>query len=262
MMRILMFTPTARLEPEAFEALMNQTYSGPLDRLLTRDNPETVNPNLNIVYNYQKAQRMFLAERYDALFTVESDVIIPPHALERLIAADADIAYGVYAFRRGGPVLNITHPKPPYNSYTGHRSEWKRLWGSVIECSGLGYGCTLIKRHVLEQHEIHSENDDGGDSDTVLAKYARANGLKQMADTTVLCGHKRPDSVILWPERDRIRREGTPIVIKKEVRALKPFSFWADDNELYICRPGDPPLALEYEWAQELVRAGTAEYVQ
>jgi hypothetical protein len=261
MIRVLMFTPTARLEPEAFEALMNQTYAGPLDRLLTRDNPETEHPELNIVYNYQKAQRMFLAGQYDALFPVESDVIIPPNALERLIAADADIAYGVYLFRRGGPVLNITHPRPPYNSYTGHLADWIRQWGQVIECSGLGFGCTLIRRRVLELHELHSENGDGGDSDTVLANYARANGIKQLADTSVICGHKRPDSVILWPEQYRVRFEGTPIIIKREVRALKTFSFWAEDDSLYLCRPNDPPLALDYERAQELVESGKAEYV-
>src|SRR5512139_2513988 len=126
MMRVLMFTPTARLEPEALQALMQQTYSGPLDRMLTRDNPETEQVNQNIVYNYRKAQRVCLAEGYDALFTVESDVIIPPEALEKLIAVECDIAYGVYAFRRGGRVLNITHPHT-YQSYSAHRSEWAKI---------------------------------------------------------------------------------------------------------------------------------------
>ena len=260
-MRVLMFTPTYRLEPETLEALLKVEYSGSLDRLMTRDNPETVNVNLNIVYNYQKAQRMFLAGGYDALFTVESDVIVPPDALEKLAAVEADIVYGVYAFRRGGPVLNITHPVT-YQSYSAHQSEWRRLFGQVIECSGLGYGCTLIRRSVLERHEIRSENDDGGDSDTVLAKWARANGIRQMADTSVLCGHKRPDSVILWPERNVIRQEGTSIKVLKSVVALIPFSGWNEQNELFICKPGDPAVAIDFETAALLVGAGMAEYVQ
>lgn len=257
MTRVLMFIPTARLEPEALAGIMNQTYSGPLDRMLTRDNPETESVNRNIVYNYQKAQRVCLAEGYDAMFTVESDVIIPPDALEKLDAIGTEIAYGVYAFRRG-IVLNITHPST-YASYTGHRREWQEKFGQVIECSGLGYGCTLIRRSVLERHTLHSEGD-GGDSDSVLAAWARANGVRQMADTSVLCGHKRPDGVILWPERDRIRREGVSNPVKRSVTAILPFSGWTERNEMFICRPGDPAVAIDYETAALLVGAGMAEY--
>jgi hypothetical protein len=258
MKRVLMFTPTNRLEPEALGALLSVEYSGPLDRLIARDNPETKQLFLNIVYNYQKAQRICLAEGYDALFTVESDVLIPPYALERLLAIDADIAYGVYAFRQGAAILNITHPRT-YASFSFHMKEWKALFGQVIECSGLGYGCTLIQRRVLEQHAIHTESD-GGDSDTVLARWARENGIRQMADTSVICGHKRPDRVTLWPERDRIRQEGTRVPILRAVRSLIPFSGWTDDNEMYICRPGDPPICIDYERAQILVGANMAEY--
>lgn len=258
MKRVLMFTPTNRLEPEALTALMDQTYRGPLDRMITRDNPETVNVHQNIAYNYRKAQRIFLAEGYDALFIVESDVIIPPDALERLLAIDCDIAYGVYCFRRGMPVLNITHPTT-YQTFSGHLKEWKEHFGQVIECSGLGFGCTVIHRNVLERHELHSD-DGGGNADTVLAKWARANGVRQMADTAVLCGHKRPDGVTLWPGRERTRREGVSRPILRAVRSVIPFSGWTADNVLYIARPGDAPRWIEEETAALLVGAGMAEY--
>ena len=49
----------------------------------------------NVVGKYNDARRTMLAGDYDALMTVESDTIVPKDALKRLIAADADVAYGL-----------------------------------------------------------------------------------------------------------------------------------------------------------------------
>lgn len=259
MKRVLLFTPCNRLEPETLASIFALTYTGPLDRMFTHDNPDQVRVNDNIIYNYRKAQRVMLAERYDALMIIENDLIVPPDTIDRLLAVDADIAYGVYGLRRGWPSLNVRHPVT-LQSYSDHRSEWASLYGQIVDVSGIGFGCTLIQRHVLEALPLHSDN--GGDADTQLAHDATAYGFTQRADTTLLCGHKRPDSVVLWPQPDgRIRMDGVSHPIWKTVRPLMTFSGWNEHDRLYIARPGDEPVKVNHEMAEDLISAGMAEYV-
>jgi hypothetical protein len=257
-MRVLLFTPCERLEPETLAAIFALHYDGPLDRMFTHDNPDRVQIYENIIYNYRKAQRIFLAEQYDALLIVENDIIPPPDALEKLLAVEADIAYGVYALRRGIPQLNVRHPQT-HKAWSQHKAEWREKFGQVIDIAGIGFGCTLIHRNVLETLELRATN--GGDGDTQLANDARAYGFTQKADTTVLCGHKRPDGVILWPGLGHIRQEGISRPPMCDVRALTKFSGWDESNHLYIAQPGERR-RVRVEMAQELVSVGMAEYVQ
>jgi hypothetical protein len=257
--RVLVFTPCNRLEPETLAALFALSYEGPLDRLITRDNPERVRVNDNIIYNYRKMQRVALAERYDAVLIVENDIIPPADTIERLLAVEADIAYGVYGLRRGFPTLNVRHPVS-MQSFSEHRAEWVERYGQVIDVSGIGFGCTLIHRPVLEVLELHSDN--GGDGDTQLARDAIRAGFRQKADTTLLCGHKRPDGVVLWVQPDgRIRQEGESHPKMVTVRPLMRFSGWNEADELYITQPGDDPVRVTDQMAEDLISAGMAEIV-
>jgi hypothetical protein len=257
--RVLVFTPCNRLEPETLAAIFALTYAGPIDRMFTHDNPERVRVNDNIIYNFRKMQRVVLAEKYDAVLIIENDIIPPADTIERLLALEADIAYGVYGLRRGFPTLNVRHPVS-LQSFSEHRAEWVEKFGQVIDVSGIGFGCTLIHRHVLETLELHSDN--GGDGDTQLARDARTYGFTQKADTTLLCGHKRPDSVILWPQPDgRIRQDGVSRPKMVTVRPLVTFSGWNEAGTLYIARPGDEPVRVNDQMAEDLISAGMAEII-
>src|SRR5262245_5944849 len=69
-------------------------------------NPFAGDKKRNVIAQYQRAWQMALAGGYEALLTVEHDMILPPQAIEYLMDTDAEVVYGVYLLRHGLPVLN------------------------------------------------------------------------------------------------------------------------------------------------------------
>lgn len=257
MTRVLLFCPTVKLTRDVTMAIHGIQFSGGLDVMFTHDNPHL--GGQNIFYNYAKAERIVKAESYDYLFIVEDDMLPPPDALEKLIALDADIAYGVYCFRRGVPLINIQRPDV-VESYglPQNMKAWKALFGTVIECGGLGFGCTLIKRSVFDVAPLHSTS--GGDADSQLAKDARQFGLKQMSDTSVLCGHRRADTTVIWPTANGYEIAGNPEPLPtRAIKALRALSFWTQDEIAVIMQAGDVR-EVDLETAAALVANGRAYY--
>ena len=210
---LLLFCPTYRLEPETVEAILGQSYQ-PIDILFTRDNPHSLEDRgrANILHNYRKGRRACLDGGYDAMLCIESDVIPPPDCAEKLLAVDADVVYGLYAFRWSGGV-NVTWPsvgsdgkkgKNPGESLTT-RPEYQKVKGKVIDCSGAGTGCVLIRRHVLERVDFRLDpkykshpTGAGGFPDTYFTRDVHRE-FSMKADLSVICGHKREDGQIVYP---------------------------------------------------------------
>jgi hypothetical protein len=261
-MRILLFCPTHRLERETINSIHGLIVPGGvgLDVMFTRDNPHGDGSGQNIIYNYQKAERIVKAESYDYLFTVENDVIVPPDALVKLLAVDADIVHGVYGFRRGKAVLNIMRHDDTRESYSlaGNLRAWKKAFGKVIPCNGLGLGCTLIKRSVFDVLTFHS--DLGYDGDTQLRNDAVKAGLSIMADTSVLCGHKRPDGTVIWPCADGLREVGKRKPLPtREIIPNQGIAFWNENDVAIVMKAGETH-AIDIDNAGVFVSAGMAEY--
>lgn len=204
-MKVLLFCPTYRLEPETLQAIMAQDVEGGIDFLFTRDNPYDGSDDgkANILHNYKKGRAAFLAGGYEYLFVVESDIIPPRDALQSLMALNADVAYGLYLFRRHAPYhCNVTRyakspaPDQPLSMFPkAYTKAWKE---GVIRCSGSGLGCVLIKRHVLEKIDFHQRNNRVH-CDTFFTEDVWQAGYDMKADMRVVCGHKHPDGTIWWP---------------------------------------------------------------
>ena len=209
---ILVFVPIWRLEPETIEAVHKLEWEGPLSLLLQNDNPHPEMRDklkrkvLNHYHQYTRAREVFLARRYDAMMVIESDIIPPPDAIQKLAALDIDVAYGVYRFRLAN-VVNIfeLYPGKPKNVGESISLRPGRLEAAVeagiTKCSGAGFGCTMIQRHVLEAIEFRIEwPRNGGFCDTPFTNDVHRHGFGQMADMSVICGHKDEQGRILWPE--------------------------------------------------------------
>ena len=102
----------------------------------------------NTLLKYKRARQKVLNDGYDALFTVEHDMIIPKDALVKMLDTKADVVYGLYYFRHVKPVLNalravaVDWPDMSMSFFPEYIKKGKRQgW---IECSGAGMGCTLI----------------------------------------------------------------------------------------------------------------------
>jgi hypothetical protein len=262
MNRVLLFCPTVKLSHATFDSIHGLHFAGALDRLFTHDNPFDEWDGRNVLYNYQKAERSVKTESYDYLLTVEDDMIVLPDALDKMIAVDADIVYGVYCFRKGAPLLNISKPHDHMESYglPDNLKEWRALYGQVIECGGLGFGCTLIRRSVFDMLSFHSA--PGHDGDTQMALDARRLGLRQMCDTTVLCGHQRPDSTIVWPTATGYAEFGEHQPLPtRAIIPNKPLVFWNYEQQVMRLEPGQR-YDVDYEHAAAYVGLGMAAYAQ
>lgn len=210
--RVQIFTPVYRLEPKTVQAIFALQWEGPLSWVFQRDNPDNGTDReagrQNILHQYQQARQRFLCGNDDALLVIESDIIPPPDTLQKLAALDVDMAYGVYRFRVSN-VVNIFERYPDNPDGTPPRNEGSSLSlkrrfladairAGRIACTGGGLGCVLIKRHVLEVIDFRLE--ENAHCDSYFNRDAMQRGFKQMADMSVVCGHKSESGEILWPD--------------------------------------------------------------
>lgn len=203
MTSLLIFTPTHENgpDPRCVESVSQQTYTDHTHEVSWLTDPLPGRNFANVVRQYQRAWQMALEGGYEALLTVEHDMILPSHAAETMLATDAPVVYGLYMLRHGTPTLNAWR-------YEGNRNMGMSLslypkevrearargWARV---SGVGWGCTLIRREVLERMAVRGSEHDAGDS-AFATDCIRAD-IKLIARFDVECGHIKPDGLVLWP---------------------------------------------------------------
>ncbi len=206
---VMVFTPVYRLEAETIAAIFALEWDGGISYLFQRDNPhlgyERLTGIRNHLHQYQQGREMFITSGVDALLVIESDIIPPPDTLKRLAFLDCDAAYGCYVSRHGEPVINILerYPQPARN--TGEPLVERRAWQNaqrrgVIDCSGGGLGCVLIKRHVMEKIAFRL-TDDRVHCDTHFTQDVYQAGYEMKADCNLHCGHVTEDGRVLWPNQ-------------------------------------------------------------
>ena len=220
-MKILLFCPlnpeldhSGNRVPQLFgrtnQSIFRQDYPQ-LDIWFSKgDNPFFDNNGRNnILHNYKKARRMALDGGYDALLTIEADMILPVDALSKLAALEADVAYGLYVFKATATLSAFTEL-----SVDGGRSLRKdpdlarREWGNPIDVAGVGLGCTLIRRNVLEAIDFRlDELRPTLHNDWFFAVDCQEHGFRQVCHTGVQCGHiaMKPSPRIIWPDIDQPR---------------------------------------------------------
>lgn len=208
-MKLLIFTPTYEdytMRPEVEQAIRAQLNGGAW--VVGRENPWPVPDMRNVTAQYQAAWRMVIEDGYEALLTVEHDIRIPPQAIERLMATAADVVYGVYLFRTW-PALNAWRYENQTNlgmSLSNYPRELERMrQAGAGLVSGIGMGCTLIRRHVIEQIPLH-DNPDGGACDIPFAEDCLRKGLRAVARFDVLCSHWTGKRWVTPFERDLMKK--------------------------------------------------------
>lgn len=235
--RVLVFTPahpTYGIRPATLASIRAaiDAYDGPADWLIsTGDNPYS-HPYENVTYQHNKARLAALQGEYDALLSIEADMVVPEDAISALLSVDADIVYGLYVWRHR--MKNGAHRWSAYTtvalfggeSISLSPNEARAAWGKVIKVAGLGMGCTLLRRSALGQIKFRLYEGKQGDwlhgaygeqaerlgiqlgrshksvfcDDWMLALDAKHFGLDQRCNTAVVCGHIDTDGGVLWPD--------------------------------------------------------------
>lgn len=165
-----------------------------------------------ITRKYAALQRMFLSGPWDCLLTVEQDMLLPENTLtrlSRLVKDGADIAYGAYIWRYEGyhwlnlqPRLRVDEETAYFWSLTHQADEARRIWGQPVVVEGLGLGCTLITRSTLVRIPFRRDKKQHS-CDTPFAIDARHEGLTQIGDLGVICGHKIDAQHTVWPDPEQ-----------------------------------------------------------
>jgi hypothetical protein len=211
MPRVLLYCPTyviaghEQIKKETRASIEAVEFDGVVDKVINGDSEYPPPNHENTLAHYQQARKRVLDEGYDALLTVEHDIIIPPDGLQKLWDIDKPVAYGVYIFRGSGNVVNAfrmvkaKNIDMPMSAFKGMLARALEL--EVIEVSGTGNGCTLIRREVLEQIDFRRNDKDNPVPDMPFSTDCMKAGIKQFAHFGVQCGHVL-DSGTLWINTD------------------------------------------------------------
>jgi glycosyltransferase involved in cell wall biosynthesis len=204
--KILLAIPTNRyIEPETFKSIWDLEV------------PEGYEIDFQYSYGYQIDQIRNLigewAKRYDYLFSVDSDIILPKDTLVKMLAADKDVITGLYIQRIPG-----THTLELYMDTAGggmgNIPAELLPKDSIVEIAGCGFGCTLVKGDVFRKMEYPHfyyksalTIQDTVSEDVYFCKKARETGFRIWADTSIICNHKGPIEFKVETERFGKREE-------------------------------------------------------
>jgi len=204
-MRLLVYMPTYTLpdgteamSPESAESVRSQQIKGDLVFEIGRHNPYPIG-HRNVAAQYQRARAMMLEGGYDALLTVEHDNVLPdPNAVQRMLDTPGDVIYAPYVLRHGVSVLSTWQycgDKNLGESLTLHPDELEAARAAVVwRVCGVGHGCTLFHRHVMERIDFRSGEPPQWAPDIPFANDALHAGYVSMARMDVPVLHRQNDA--------------------------------------------------------------------
>lgn len=185
--KILIAIPTAKyIESETFKSIYDLQI------------PDEYEAEFQFFYGYNIAQIRNLiahwAERYDYLFSVDSDIVFEKDTLKKLLSHNKDVVSGIYIQRKEEKVLEIYRlngnggvSNIPFSEIQGNQ---------LAEISACGFGCVLIKSDVIRKigypqfiYRDALDHKDTVSEDVYFCARAIEEGFKIWADTTVLCEH-------------------------------------------------------------------------
>lgn len=260
-----MYPGTEPVRASTFASVAGLQWNGRLDVLWMRnDSPVGGWHYVDLADKLNRAAQIALQGRYAGMVVIEADMVVPSNALQRLYEVDAEIVYGLYCSRtsRGHQWL-LAKGIDEQGVQWPTRDELRGYWGSVVQSSGVGLGCTLIKREALLSVAFRTVMH-GFAPDWYLAVDAQEDGIRQAHHCGVVCGHVLDDRRVVWPDPDatdlyRIE-EAAAVAILSVGGAYRvlPGQRLAMDGEGRAYEAGEV-VTLGEEVALKLIRRGVVE---
>ena len=189
-MRLLIIVPCYEsIEPATFKSIYGLQRVDGWDYLL----------DVIEGYGVQHARTLAVTEAieggFDKLLFVDSDVILPPDAIPRLLAVDAAIATGWHMKKRSLDGATELYDYDAENMRFVN-IDTSELNGEVRDVGGCGMGCCMIDIPAITPVYDNSWLEyvvylDGSrlSEDNNFCLHAAKAGLSIKADTSLRCGH-------------------------------------------------------------------------
>jgi FkbM family methyltransferase len=202
---ILVAIPTSKyIEPETFKSIFDL------------DVPEGYKLDFQYFYGYQIDQIRNLiadwARRYDYLFSVDSDIILPKDTLKKMLAADKDVISGLYIQRIPNTHTLEVYMDTPNGGCTNIPYHLIKDTG-VVKIAACGMGCALIKGNVFRNLEYPHffyksalSHNDTVSEDVYFCSKARDAGFDIWADSSIMCDHKGSSYFKVEPEKTHLEK--------------------------------------------------------
>lgn len=186
--KILLAIPTARnIEADTFKSIYD---------LYVPDGYEVTYQHF-YGYNIDQVRNLIAhwAEKFDYLFSVDSDIVLPKDSLAKMLQHNVPMVSGVYIQRKPGQVIpEIYQP----NDHGGVSNvQWDSINGKgLTEIAGCGFGCVLIKSEVIKAigypqfvYKSAINHADTVSEDVYFCAKAREKGFKIFVDPSIVCNH-------------------------------------------------------------------------
>lgn len=137
---------------------------------------------------------------------VDSDVVLPPHAVWCLAELDKDMVSGIYFQKVAPPYMPTIYSKRGFSKWKkGERAKHTVIikWepNTYFHVDACGFGCVLIKREVFERIKApwFKWTEESGE-DIGFCIRVRKAGFEIFADSRILCGHIGPKGEITYED--------------------------------------------------------------
>jgi FkbM family methyltransferase len=221
MKKILIAVPTNKyIETETFKSIYDLEI------------PEGYTTEFQFFYGYQIDQiRNLIAEwakRYDYLFSVDSDIVLPADTLKKMLDADRDIISGLYIQRVPGLHVLEVYKDTGFGGVTN--IPYEELHNKEItEIASCGFGCCLIKGEVFRKleypHFVYTSALDHSHTiseDIYFCRKARENGFSVWVDPSIKCEHIGATKFLVkntveLPEPQPVLQQPDPYAEQKQI---------------------------------------------
>jgi len=239
MKKILVATPTYNGMEYCFEEFLEHLKnidSEDFD-ILIMDNSRTKKffrkirkiPRIKVIYDETKEQRNMdrlissrnkiikyaIEKDYDYLLMMDSDVLVPPDILKKLLNNEKDVCSGLYfnytkvknefkflpvCYRKLEekyyPIYEKFFPKANMKMFSRQMSLIEAKSGELFEVSVASAGCLFLSKKAFNSGARYGmikkleEELKGTTDDIKFFKELRESGFKIYCDTSILCAHK------------------------------------------------------------------------
>lgn len=139
---VLIALPTAKnIETDTFLSIYRQKVADNVDTYMECFYGYNIDQVRNLICHFG------IINKFDYVFFVDSDIVLPLDALSRLLAANVDIVSGVYIQRKEEKKIPEIYRK---NSSGGLSNiDVGSISGGLTVVDGCGFGCVLVKTSLL-----------------------------------------------------------------------------------------------------------------